>query len=79
MEPIALDIHTHLVPVDEAALAAIDGVIWDADSMALTVDGHKVGVKPLYSPKALIGWLDTNAIDAAWFCSAASAVPPKSI
>lgn len=69
MEPIALDIHTHLVPVDEAALAAIDGVSWDAAHTALTVDGHKVGMKQLFAPEALIKWLDANAIDAAWFAA----------
>jgi aminocarboxymuconate-semialdehyde decarboxylase len=69
LEPIALDIHTHLVPVDEAALAVIDGVTWDAASTALVVDGHKVGMKPLYAPEALIAWLDANAIGAAWFAA----------
>jgi aminocarboxymuconate-semialdehyde decarboxylase len=69
VEPIVLDIHTHLVPVDEAALAAIDGVSLDAAGAVLTVDGRKIGMKPLFAPEALIAWLDANAIDAAWFAA----------
>ncbi|WP_162827087.1 amidohydrolase family protein [Pseudolabrys taiwanensis] len=72
MQPIKLDIHTHLVPVDAAALAGIDGVSWDAAAGAMTVDGHTLGMKPLYAPDKLIAWLDANAIGAAWI----SAPPP---
>jgi aminocarboxymuconate-semialdehyde decarboxylase len=72
MEPIKLDIHTHLVPIDAPGLEAIDGVRWDAAASALTVDGHKVGLRPLFAPDALIAWLDTNQIAQAWI----SAPPP---
>jgi len=72
VQPIKLDIHTHLVPVDAAALAGIDGVSWDAAAGAMTVDGHTLGMKPLYAPDKLIAWLDANAIGAAWI----SAPPP---
>lgn len=72
MEQIALDIHTHQVPVDETALASIDGVTWDVDASALIVDGHKIGMKPLFEPETLIEWLDENRIGSAWI----SAPPP---
>lgn len=72
MEPIKLDIHTHLVPVDETALAGLDGVSWDAAAGVMTVDGHMLGMKALYAPDKLIAWLDTNAIGGAWI----SAPPP---
>lgn len=72
MEQIALDIHTHLVPVDEAALASIYGVDWDASANALVIDGHKIGMRPLYEPETLIEWLDENRIGGAWI----SAPPP---
>ena len=72
MEAIRLDIHTHLVPIDPPRLEAIDGVRWDAAATALSVDGHKVGLRSLFAPDALIAWLDTNQIAEAWI----SAPPP---
>ncbi|MCK9913295.1 hypothetical protein MXD81_29350 [Microbacteriaceae bacterium K1510] len=53
-------------------MAAIEGVTWNAASTSLVVDGRKIGMKPLFAPKALIAWLDANAIGAAWI----SAPPP---
>lgn len=70
MEQLTLDIHTHLVPAE--ALAAAAGVAWDGAARVLTVDGHKVGMKPLFAPEQLLAWLDENAIAAAWI----SAPPP---
>ena len=72
MEPVKLDIHTHLVPVDGPGSDTIDGVTWDAAATALIVDGHTVGLKSLFAPEALIAWLDANRIAAAWI----SAPPP---
>lgn len=72
METIKLDIHTHLVPVDAPGLDAIEGVKWDAAASSLNVDGHKVGLRPLFAPDALIAWLNTNQIAQAWI----SAPPP---
>lgn len=72
VQQIALDIHAHQAPVDAAVLAGLDGVVWDAAAAVLVVDGHKVGMKPLFSPLALIAWLDANQIAAAWI----SAPPP---
>ena len=54
METIKLDIHTHLVPVDAPGLDAIEGVKWDAAASSLNVDGHKVGLRQLFAPDALI-------------------------
>ncbi|WP_194482166.1 amidohydrolase family protein [Bradyrhizobium sp. CCBAU 53338] len=72
METIALDIHTHLIPVQDAAVVASEGVWWDAGSSSLTIDGHAVGVKRLFSPSALLEWLSSNRIGAAYV----SAPPP---
>ncbi|MBR1177211.1 amidohydrolase family protein [Bradyrhizobium sp. KB893862 SZCCT0404] len=72
MKPILLDIHTHQVPIDAEALAEIEGVSWDAAANALLVDRHKIGIRSLFQPGALIAWLDANRIAQAWI----SAPPP---
>ncbi|MBR0751297.1 amidohydrolase family protein [Bradyrhizobium jicamae] len=72
MTPIPLDIHTHQVPIDVDALAELEGVSWDAAANALLVDGHKIGIRSLFQPDALIAWLDTSGIAKAWI----SAPPP---
>ena len=69
---IRLDVHAHLAPVDEARLAEIDGVEFDRDGMAMVVDGHRVGMKPLFRPERLIAWMDENDVAEAWI----SAPPP---
>jgi aminocarboxymuconate-semialdehyde decarboxylase len=71
MEKIALDIHTHLIPNDAAALASFAGVSWDAGAEQLTIDGHKLWPRELFHPEALIGWLDRNNIQQAWI-----SIPP---
>lgn len=69
---IALDVHAHLAPVVPEKLAAIDGVDWDAAARVLHVDGHAVGMKPLFAPGQLIAWMDGNGVERAWV----SAPPP---
>jgi len=71
-DPIALDVHAHLVPVDPAALAGIAGVEWDAARGVIVVDGHTVGVKALYDPQGLVRWMDAHHVERAWI----SAPPP---
>ena len=65
-ERIALDVHAHLAPIVAEELAAIDGVTWHADNRTLLVDGHAVGMKPLFDPAALVAWMDRNAVAKAW-------------
>ena len=66
MEPIALDIHVHQIPIDPERLAALPGVQWHADAGAIEIDGHKVAFASLFKPAALIEWLGANAIGQAW-------------
>jgi aminocarboxymuconate-semialdehyde decarboxylase len=70
MEAIALDIHTHLIPLDAAALASFPGVSWDG-AENLIIDGHKLWPRELFHPEALIAWLDRNNIRQAWI-----SIPP---
>lgn len=70
--PIALDVHAHLAPVGDARLGDFDGVEWDGANSVLHVDGHPVGMKPLFDPARLIEWMDLNAVAQAWI----SAPPP---
>ncbi len=71
MEPIALDVHAHLVPVEPDRLAALAGVNWDAGAQKMTLDGHALAAKPLFKPDALIRWMDDNRIAHAWI-----SIPP---
>jgi aminocarboxymuconate-semialdehyde decarboxylase len=52
-------------------LAAIDGVRWNADDKVLDVDGHPIGMKPLFDPPALVAWMDRNNVAQAWI-----SIPP---
>ena len=58
MEPIALDIHVHQIPIDPERLAGLPGVRWHADAGQIEVDGHKVAFASLFKPAALIEWLE---------------------
>jgi aminocarboxymuconate-semialdehyde decarboxylase len=69
---ILLDVHAHLAPVNEAELARIAGVAFDGAREIMTVDGHAVGMKPLFRPQALQSWMARNEVDHAWI----SAPPP---
>src|SRR5215217_4224752 len=71
MEKIALDIHTHLIPLDREALGNFSGVTWDAGAQQLIIDGHKLWPRELFQPQALIAWLDRNNIRQAWI-----SIPP---
>lgn len=71
-EPIVLDVHAHLIPVDQAALADMPGVSWNADAGVMTIDGHKVGIKTIYDPAALLQWMDEHQVEHAYV----SAPPP---
>lgn len=67
---IALDIHTHLIPVDPAGLEPIDGV--REIEGKLEIDGHLVGVPGLYRPDQLLDWMAQNGVERAVI----SAPPP---
>lgn len=71
MEPIALDVHAHLIPVNEERLTTIDGVSWAGERMV--IDGHRVGLARLFQPDALLSWMQANAVEHAWI----SAPPPS--
>lgn len=70
-EPIALDVHAHLVPVLLDRLGAVEGLTWDAQHRVLSVDGHAVSVPALYDPVALIEWMDRQQVRKAWI-----SIPP---
>ena len=70
-ERISLDVHAHLAPIFPDDLNTIDGVTWNADAKTLIIDGHAVGMKPLFDPPALIAWMGLNAIATAWI-----SIPP---
>lgn len=68
---ISLDVHAHLLPIRAEALAAIDGVQWEAASRRLHVDGHAIGIASLFDPDALLSWMDAHRVSRAWV-----SVPP---
>ena len=68
---ISLDVHAHLAPIFRDELARIRGVSWNATERVLTVDGHDVGMKPLFDPPALVAWMAKNRVEAAWI-----SIPP---
>ncbi len=70
-ERIALDIHAHMAPVFPEALGRIADVEWKPDEKVLVVDGHAVGMKPLFEPPALVAWMDRNHVERAWI-----SIPP---
>jgi aminocarboxymuconate-semialdehyde decarboxylase len=70
-ERISLDVHAHLAPIFLEELAKIAGVSWNAADKVLTVDGHEVGMKPLFDPSALVAWMEKNGVETAWI-----SIPP---
>jgi aminocarboxymuconate-semialdehyde decarboxylase len=70
-ERIALDLHAHLAPIFPDELKTIAGVEWKADARVLVVDGHEVGMKPLFDPPALVAWMTQNNVAHAWI-----SIPP---
>ena len=71
-ERIALDVHAHLAPIVAESLAGIDGVAWSAATRTLSVDGHDVGMKALFTPAALLEWMAAHDVAETWI----SAPPP---
>jgi aminocarboxymuconate-semialdehyde decarboxylase len=70
-ERISLDVHAHLAPVFPDDLASVEGVSWNGDAKVLDVDGHAVGMKPLFDPPALVAWMERNNVAQAWI-----SIPP---
>ncbi len=71
-DAIALDIHTHLIPVNPDGLTNMPGVRWDPASGKMTIDGHTVGIKAIYDPAQLTSWMTAQQVAHAWV----SAPPP---
>jgi aminocarboxymuconate-semialdehyde decarboxylase len=67
----ALDVHAHLVPVDEAAIRPISGVQWLAEKGVLAIDGHTLGMRDLFHPQRLLSWMDEHRVARAFI-----SVPP---
>jgi aminocarboxymuconate-semialdehyde decarboxylase len=61
----ALDVHAHLVPVNEAATGHIAGVEWLAEKGVLSIDGHTLGMSDLFHPERLLGWMDEHHVARA--------------
>lgn len=72
MPGIALDVHAHLVPVDAAALARLEGVAWQRADGILVVDGQSLKVPDLHRPDRLLAWMATHRVQRALV----SAPPP---
>lgn len=70
-ERIALDIHAHLAPVLTDRLAGIAGVSWNDADATMTIDGYTLAAKSVYSPEALIAWMDEHRVERAWI-----SIPP---
>lgn len=62
---IDLDVHTHLVPINEARLSTLPGATWLEERKALDLDGHRIGVRALFEPQTLVQWLDDNSVQRA--------------
>lgn len=65
LPPISVDVHAHLIPVAEGGLSAFPGIAWDSETRAFAVDGHKVGLKSLFAPRALLDWMEENGVARA--------------
>lgn len=65
-DPIALDVHTHLIPIEAEALAHFDGIAWNEAEQTLSVDGHTVAIKSLFQPQKLLQWMEDNTIAHAF-------------
>lgn len=70
-QTITLDVHTHLIPIDEEQLRSFAGIGWNGASGELSVDGHVVGMKPLFRPAALLDWMEQHSVAHAYV-----SVPP---
>lgn len=68
---ILLDVHAHLIPIGPE-IGKFAGVAWDQAAEALSIDGHKIGLKPLFRRQALLDWMDLHQVATTWI----SAPPP---
>lgn len=62
---IELDVHTHLAPINAQAIESIPGVTWDSVNEALTLDGHRIGIRDLFHAERLIARMDKHHIRRA--------------
>jgi len=62
---LALDVHAHLVPINEAVIGCIAGVEWLAEKSVLSMDGRALGMRDLFYPKYLISWMDEHQVARA--------------
>jgi aminocarboxymuconate-semialdehyde decarboxylase len=68
---IRLDIHAHLVPLQpENYPGDSQGAHWNAQGH-LVVEGVELTNAQVYEPRALLAWMDQNAVEVAWI-----SVPP---
>jgi len=68
-QPVALDIHCHLVPLTPARTAGLNGIHWRGD--ALDIDGYVLASPSVYRAEALIEWMDKQRVARAWI-----SIPP---
>jgi aminocarboxymuconate-semialdehyde decarboxylase len=61
----ALDVHAHLVPVNEPAIGHIAGVEWLGEKGMLSIDGHALGMRDLFHPRRLLSWMDEHHVARA--------------
>ncbi|QTG16920.1 amidohydrolase family protein (plasmid) [Agrobacterium tumefaciens] len=65
-EAIRLDVHAHLIPIDTDWLSYRQNVHYDEIAQVLTIDGHKVGIKELFSPDRFDVWMQENGVKHAF-------------
>jgi aminocarboxymuconate-semialdehyde decarboxylase len=68
-QPIALDIHCHLVPLTPTHTAGLAGLRWQG--AFLDIDGYVLASPSVYRVDALLDWMDKNSVARAWV-----SVPP---
>ena len=68
---IMLDVHAHLIPTGPQ-IEKFAGVNWNGSDEVLHIDGHAIGLKPLFRRQALLDWMDLHQVATAWI----SAPPP---
>ncbi|HEX7386627.1 MAG TPA: amidohydrolase family protein [Castellaniella sp.] len=69
MQGIALDVHTHLIPIVPRALSGLGGVLQEGE--CLQIDGRSIRVADLFRPERLLAWMDQHGVRHAWV-----SVPP---
>lgn len=51
-------------------MAGLEGVVWDGERME--IDDHRIGIKQIFKPQALLDWMERETVAHAWI----SAPPP---